>query len=72
VALSGQFAVMRCSDDGSQTIQQIQNLPQDDLQPPDIAILKAKNRLSADDAKLVEEAFAKVIQQSTLSDALRP
>jgi hypothetical protein len=33
-------------------------LPQDDLQARAIAILKAKNRLSGDDAKLVEEAFA--------------
>jgi hypothetical protein len=33
-------------------------LPEDNLQPRAIAILKAKNRLSADDAKLVEEAFA--------------
>jgi hypothetical protein len=53
-----------------QLIQQIQNLPQDDLQPRAIAIPKAKNRLSADDAKLVEEAFAaRMIQQGTLSDA---
>jgi len=33
-------------------------LPEDDLQPRAISILKAKNRLSADDAKQVEEAFA--------------
>jgi hypothetical protein len=39
-------------------IQEIQTLPEDDLQPRAIAILKAKNRLSAEDAKLVEEAFA--------------
>jgi hypothetical protein len=41
----------------AQLIQEIQTLPGDDLQPRAIAILKAKNRLSADDAKLVEEAF---------------
>jgi hypothetical protein len=41
-----------------QLIEQIQTLPEDDLQPRAIAILKAKNRLSADDAKLVEDAFA--------------
>jgi len=35
-----------------------QALPEDDLQPRAIVILKAKNRLSAEDAKLVEEAFA--------------
>jgi hypothetical protein len=42
----------------TQLIQEIQTLPEGDLQPRAIAILKAKNRLSADDAKLVEEAFA--------------
>jgi hypothetical protein len=42
----------------AQLIQEIQTLPDDALQPRAIAILKAKNRLSADDAKLVEEAFA--------------
>jgi hypothetical protein len=42
----------------AQLVQEIQNLPEDDLQPRAIAILKAKNRLSAEDAKLVEEAFA--------------
>jgi hypothetical protein len=41
-----------------QLIEQIQSLPEDDLQPRAIAILKAKNKLSADDAKLVEDAFA--------------
>ena len=42
----------------AQLIQEIQTLPEIELQPRAIAILKAKNRLSADDAKLVEEAFA--------------
>src|SRR5271169_5752986 len=42
----------------AQLIQEIQTLPESELQPRAIAILKAKNRLSADDAKLVEEAFA--------------
>jgi hypothetical protein len=42
----------------AQLVQEIQTLPDDDLQPRAIAILKAKNRLSADDAKQVEEAFA--------------
>jgi ERF superfamily len=42
----------------AQLIQEIQTLPEDDLQPRAITILKAKNRLSADDAKQVEEAFA--------------
>jgi hypothetical protein len=41
-----------------QLIQEIQTLPENELQPRAIAILKAKNRLSAGDAKLVEEAFA--------------
>jgi len=38
--------------------QEIETLPQDDLQARAINILKAKNRLSADDAKQVEQAFA--------------
>jgi hypothetical protein len=36
----------------------MQTLSEEALQSQAIAILKAKNRLSADDAKLVEEAFA--------------
>ena len=42
----------------SQLILEIETLPGDDLQARAIAILKAKNRLSADDAKRVEDAFA--------------
>jgi hypothetical protein len=42
----------------AQLIQEIQALPKDELQLRAIAILKTKNRLSADDAKLVEKAFA--------------
>jgi hypothetical protein len=42
----------------AQLIQEIETLPEGELQPRAIAILKAKNRLSADDAKQVEEAFA--------------
>ena len=42
----------------AQLIQEIETLPEHDLQPRAIAILKAKNHLSADDAKLVEQAFA--------------
>jgi hypothetical protein len=42
----------------AQLIQEIETLPEGELQPRAIALLKAKNRLSADDAKLVEEAFA--------------
>jgi hypothetical protein len=49
----------------AQLLQEIETLPEDDLQPRAIAILKAKNRLSADDAKLVEDAFAaRVARQS--------
>ena len=40
----------------AQLVREIQTLPES-LQPRAIAILKAKNRLSADDAKLVEEVF---------------
>jgi hypothetical protein len=39
-------------------IREIETLPEDALQPRAIAILKAKNRLSAEDAKRVEDAFA--------------
>ena len=39
-------------------IREIETTPESDLQLRAIAILKTKNRLSADDAKRVEEAFA--------------
>lgn len=42
----------------SQLIQEIGTLPEGGLLSRAITILKAKNRLSADDAKLVEESFA--------------
>jgi len=42
----------------AQLIREIETLPEADLQPRAIDILKAKNRLSADDAKRVEDAFA--------------
>jgi hypothetical protein len=43
----------------TQLIQEIETLPsEEDVQLRAIAILKAKNRLTADDAWLVEEAFA--------------
>ena len=48
-----------CAAIRAQLLRDIETLSQDeDLQPRAIAILKAKNRLSADDAKLVEDAFA--------------
>jgi ERF superfamily len=43
---------------GAQLISEIETLPENDLQARAIAILKAKNRLLADHAKLVENAFA--------------
>jgi hypothetical protein len=43
---------------GAQLIQEIETIPADDLQARAIAILKAKNRLSPDDARRVEDAFA--------------
>jgi ERF superfamily len=46
----------------AQLIREIETLPGVDLQPRAIAILKAKNRLSADDAKRVEDAFAARMQ----------
>src|SRR6202158_1697159 len=42
----------------AQLIQEIGTLPEDDLQPRAIAILKAKYCLSREDAKRVEDAFA--------------
>jgi hypothetical protein len=56
----------------AQLIQDIETLAEDeDLQSRAIAILKAKNRLSADDAKLVEDAFAaKIALQDALPEAL--
>ena len=55
----------------AQLILEIQTLPEDDLQPRAIAILKAKNRLSVDDAKQVEEAFAaKTAVQGEASQAI--
>jgi hypothetical protein len=57
----------------AQLIHEIQTLPQDDLQPRAIAILKAKNRLSADDAKQVEEAFAaRIAIQGASSESAGP
>jgi hypothetical protein len=55
----------------TQLIQEIQTLPEGDLQPRAIAILKAKNRLSTDDAKLVEQAFAiRMAEQQPSIEAL--
>jgi hypothetical protein len=55
----------------AQLIQEIETLPDDDPQPRAIAILKAKNRLSADDAKLVEESFAaRMALQAALPESL--
>src|SRR5229473_1782944 len=48
----------------------VDTLPQDDLQARAIAILKAKNRLSADDAKMVEDAFEARIAVRGSSEAL--
>jgi hypothetical protein len=42
----------------AQLIQEIETLSEEGLQVRAIAILKAKNRLSADDARRVEDAFA--------------
>ena len=50
----------------AQLIREIQTLSKDDLQPRAIAILKTKNRLSADDAKRVEHAFEARIGRPTM------
>jgi hypothetical protein len=49
--------VMASAAARAQLIQEIQALPENELQPRAITILKAKNRLLAEDAKLVEAAF---------------
>ena len=55
----------------SRLIQEIETLPDNDLQSRAIAILKAKNRLSVDDAKLVEESFAaRMTEQDKSPEAL--
>jgi hypothetical protein len=55
----------------AQLIQEIETPPEDDLQPRAVALLKAKNRLSADDARLVEESFAaRMALQAALPEAL--
>jgi hypothetical protein len=53
-------------------VREIQTLPEADLQPRAIGILKTKNCLSADDAKQVEEAFsARVILHGESSETLK-
>jgi hypothetical protein len=55
----------------AQLIQEIQSLPEGELESRAIAILKAKNRLSAEDAKQVEEAFAaRIALQDDSADAV--
>jgi hypothetical protein len=50
---------------------EIKTLPEDGVRPRAIAILKAKNRLSADDAKRVEDAFAaRMALQGAVPEAL--
>ena len=54
----------------AQLIQEIETLPKQDLQPRAIAILKAKNRLSPLDARLVEDAFAaRMVLEDTSKNA---
>jgi hypothetical protein len=66
----------KLSADGSaailaQLINEIETLPAEDLQARAIAILKAKNRLSADDAKRIEYAFAaRMAQHDALPETL--
>jgi ERF superfamily len=54
----------------AQLVQEIETLPEDDLQPRAIAILKSKNRLSVVDAKLVEDAFAARLAEQEPSVAI--
>jgi hypothetical protein len=53
-----------------QLIQEIQTLPEGELESRAIAILKAKNRLSAEDAKQVEEAFEARVSLDDSADAV--
>ena len=54
-------------------VHEIETLPLDDLRFRAISILKAKNRLSVDDAKLVEDAFAvRMAEQEPAMEALTP
>jgi hypothetical protein len=54
----------------AQLIREIEILPEDDLQQKAIDILKAKNRLSAEDAKRVEDAFAaRMVPQGGANEA---
>ena len=56
----------------AELIQHIETLGEDDLRSRAITILKTKNRLSANDAKLVEESFAaRMTLQGDLSDSLK-
>jgi hypothetical protein len=57
----------------AQLIGDIETLPGDDLQQKAIAILKTKNRLSVDDAKRVEDAFAAKMtqQEASLEDTAK-
>lgn len=58
---SGTYARLGAEESAAsmaELIRVIETLPEDDLQSRAIAILKAKNRLSMDDAKQVEDAFA--------------
>ena len=54
----------------AQLIQEIQTLPEGEIEPRAIAILKAKNRLSAEDAKQVEEAFELRMSQDDSTEAV--
>jgi hypothetical protein len=65
-----QLSADKSAEIRAQLIREIEALPVDDMQPRAIAILKTKNRLSAEDAKLVEESFAaRIALQAVLPDA---
>lgn len=57
-ATQGKLVAGESGTIAAQLIQEIKNLSNDNVQSRAIAILKIKNRLSACDAKRVEEAFA--------------
>jgi ERF superfamily len=65
--LAKELSAEESAASGAQLIREIETLPEDDLQQKAIVILKAKNRLSADDAKRVEDAFAaRMVPQEAL------
>jgi hypothetical protein len=56
----------------AQLIQEIQALPENELQPQAVTILKAKNRLLTENVKLVEAAFARITLEAAPKTPEKP